>query len=114
MTREGDTSRLRARLLKVTQPLVRESLSVHYVIPSLSRARDNHSHHQGNAAQLSYDDWGGFTSDIEQRWAQHRCGEYKTCYTFMRRPLVLKLLANKAASDTAGNDDWGGPSTSSG
>jgi putative endonuclease len=79
----------------------------------------------------------GFTSDIEQRWAKHRYGEYQTCYTFMRRPLVpvyvgefqtpeegidfekrlkkwshkkkrafadhdwplLKLLANKAASD---------------
>ena len=30
----------------------------------------------------------GFTSEIEKRYAQHCYGEYETCYTYTRRPLV--------------------------
>ena len=34
----------------------------------------------------------GFTSDIEKRFAEHCYGEYVTCYTYTRRPLVLVFV----------------------
>ncbi len=43
----------------------------------------------------------GFTSDIEQRYAQHCAGEYKTCYTFMRRPLIPVYVGEFQTPDEA-------------
>ncbi len=32
----------------------------------------------------------GVTNDLERRFAQHQEGDISTCYTFKRRPVILK------------------------
>ncbi|TXD82656.1 GIY-YIG nuclease family protein [Subsaximicrobium wynnwilliamsii] len=33
----------------------------------------------------------GITNDLDKRYKEHEFGKYKDCYTFKRRPLILKF-----------------------
>ncbi|WP_420571099.1 GIY-YIG nuclease family protein [Kordia sp.] len=36
----------------------------------------------------------GVTSNIEQRFERHQNGFYKSCYTYLRRPIILVFYAS--------------------